>query len=190
MMTKALFHTISCLAWDIPALEPTGCWMGPCLGASDPICWLPGEFIPMNTPWYLCHKCLCSQGKLPLLPPLPSQEALQDQQVGQVQAPMKLFFLLVPVHLRFFLCTSFKNEVSISPSLVGEVHLRHTGLQSQALGACLQDAGLGLKTLTPVGEPLKYNYSLVCGSPTWGVWNLIILQVLPIHLVVVPSLCL
>lgn len=103
---------------------------------------------------------------------------------------MKLFFLLVPVHLRFFLCTSFKNEVSISPSLVGEVHLRHTGLQSQALGACLHDAGLGLKTLTPVGEPLKYNYSLVCGSPTWGVWNLIILQVLPIHLVVVPSLCL
>ena len=58
--------------------------------------------MPINTPQYLCHKCLCPQGKLPHPPPLPSQETLQDQQVGQVQTLMKLLlFLLVPVHLRF-----------------------------------------------------------------------------------------
>ena len=44
---------------------------------------------------------------------------------------------------------------------------------------------MGLRTLTPVGEPLPYNYSPVCGSPTWGVWNLIISQVCPSY----PSHC-
>ena len=41
---------------------------------------------------------------------------------------------------------------------------------------------MGLRTLTPVGELLQYNYSPVCGSPTWRVWDLIILQVCPSYL--------
>ena len=32
----------------------------------------------------------------------------------------------------------------------------------------------GLRTLTPLGEPLQYNYSPVCRSPIWRVWDLII----------------
>ena len=38
--------------------------------------------------------------------------------------------------------------------------------------------------LSPTGELLRYNCSPVCGSPTWGVWDLIILSVRPsYHLV-------
>ena len=36
------------------------------------------------------------------------------------------------------------------------------------------DVGLG-----PMGELVQYNCSPVCGSPTWGVWGLIILCVCP-----------
>ena len=35
----------------------------------------------------------------------------------------------------------------------------------------------GLRTLTLVGEPLQYNYSPVCGLPTWAVWDLIVTKV-------------
>lgn len=34
----------------------------------------------------------------------------------------------------------------------------------------------GLRTLTPVRRALWYSYFLVCGSPTWQLWYLIILQ--------------
>ena len=54
-----------------------------------------------------------------------------------------------------------------------------------------EEHNVGLTTLTPVGEPLQYNYFLVCGSPIWQVWNLIILQKHPsCHLIVASSLSL
>ena len=37
----------------------------------------------------------------------------------------------------------------------------------------------GLRALTPVGQPLQYNYSPICGSPTQQVWDLITSQVCP-----------
>ena len=50
---------------------------------------------------------------------------------------------------------------------------------------------VGLRTLSPVGEPLQYNYFPVCGSPTQWVWDLSILQKHPwYHLVVASSLSL
>ena len=48
---------------------------------------------------------------------------------------------------------------------------------------------MGLRTLTPMGGLLQYNYSPVCGSPTWRVWDLIILQVCPSYLSHCSSLC-
>lgn len=38
---------------------------------------------------------------------------------------------------------------------------------------------MGLRTLTPVGKLLQYNYSPVCGLPTQGLWDLIVSQVYP-----------
>ena len=48
---------------------------------------------------------------------------------------------------------------------------------------------VGLRTFTPVGEPLQDNYFQVCGSPTWQIWELALLRVHPsYHLVVASSL--
>lgn len=41
---------------------------------------------------------------------------------------------------------------------------------------------VGLRFLTPVGEPLQYNDFLVCGSPTLRVWDLMTLQARPYYL--------
>ena len=43
------------------------------------------------------------------------------------------------------------------------------------------EPNVGLGTLTPVGESLQYNYSPVCGSPTAGVWDLILWRVRPAY---------
>ena len=84
------------------------------------------------------------------------------------------------------LCVSFKSEVPISPSPVRFLQLSPVGLQSQMFwGLFLMqephagEPDMGLRTLTPVGEPLQYNYSPIRGLPTWGVWDLIILRVRP-----------
>ena len=42
------------------------------------------------------------------------------------------------------------------------------GLISPMLDPWAGEPNVGLRTLTPVGEPLQYNYSAVWGSPIWG----------------------
>ena len=50
---------------------------------------------------------------------------------------------------------------------------------------------IGLISLTSLGEPLWYNYFLVCELPTWWVWDLTVWQKHPsYHLVVASSLSL
>ena len=66
---------------------------------------------------------------------------------------------------------AFKNEVSISPSPVGFLELGHTGLQSKCSGGLVflgqeswaGESDMGLRTLSPVGKSLQYNYSPVVG---------------------------
>ena len=82
----------------------------------------------------------------------------------------------------------FKNEVFISPSPVGLPKLSLTGLQSQTLWGLVflvqdpwaKERDMGLSSLTPVGEPLQCNYSLVCGSPIWGCMVLDYITSLPL----------
>ena len=70
------------------------------------------------------------------------------------------------------------SPVELQPS-------RLTGLQKlNALGApppiarhSGREPDVELRTLTPMGELLQYNYSPVCWLHTCGVWDLIILQV-------------
>ena len=91
------------------------------------------------------------------------------------------------------LCASFKSKVCIYPSPLGLPNLRLAVLQSQMLQWLVFPvhdpwAGkpdVGLRTLTPVGEPLQYNFSPVCGLPPLGMWDLIILRVCPSY----PSCC-
>ena len=80
-----------------------------------------------------------------------------------------------------------ESEVYVPPNPVGLLQLSPTGFQSQmfwGLILLMLDLGLGsqtvgLRTLTPVEEPLQYNYSPVCGLPTPGGWDLIISPVYP-----------
>ena len=91
---------------------------------------------------------------------------------------MLLHLPLVLVH------TTSKSGVSVSFSpveLLQSGPVGPVGLQSQILWLLLlmldPQAGepiIGLRTLTPVGEPLQYNYSPVCGFPTLGIRNLIV----------------
>ena len=81
------------------------------------------------------------------------------------------------------LCASSKNGVSASPSPVELLQSSPAGLQSQMLWGLLPlmpdpqagEPDMGLRTLTPVGELLQYNYSPVCGLPTQRLWALFIL---------------
>lgn len=74
------------------------------------------------------------------------------------------------------LCASFKSEVSVSPSPMELLHSSPTSLQSQMLSGLFflmpdpktGEPNLGLRSLTPVSKPLRYNFP-VCGSPTWHV---------------------
>ena len=46
---------------------------------------------------------------------------------------------------------------------------------------------VGLRTFTPVGELLQYNYFPVCGLPIWWLWDLILLLLSPSYPLVVAS---
>ena len=51
-----------------------------------------------------------------------------------------------------------------------------------------REPNTGLKTLTPVSEPLQYSYFLFCGLPTWPAWVAYITYSAPYHLNVASSL--
>ena len=123
----------------------------------------------------------CDRGRRPraiqrgLQPPLtpPPQETLRDPQVGQARcargpgAP----------------CAS---GLSVSPSSVQLLCSSPAGVTAKCSGAPPPDtrprAGepdVGLGALTPVGAPLRRNYSPVCRSPCPGVWDLVISLVHP-----------
>ena len=139
----------------------------------------------MNISRYTHHQCLCLYTEPQPRPASPGP--LQDQQVGLAQAPMKSRLLpWVPGHTRPCVCPSRVKSVFWSP--VEYLWSSPAGLRSSKLWGflfpmpVLQDRkpDIELRILTPVGELLRYNNSLVCGLPTHGVWDwLIILQVYP-----------
>lgn len=79
---------------------------------------------------------------------------------------MKLLLLPFGPGKHEIFCVLFKNEVSVSPSPVGLLQLSPTDHQSQVLWGHLflmmdpcqsGKPDIGLRTLTPVGEPLQFN---------------------------------
>lgn len=76
------------------------------------------------------------------------------------------------------LCMPFKSEVSISYSPLGVLKLSPTGLKSQLFWGLSSQCrsprpGMGLRILTPVGEPLYYDYYPVCprsATSGYGTW--------------------
>ena len=94
------------------------------------------------------------------------------------------------------LCVPCKHRVAVSLGPVEFLRLNPTGLQSQILwGLLLQlpdpqatKPYVGLRTFTPLGELLWYNYFPVCGLPTWHAWDLLLSRLCPsYHLAVASS---
>ena len=112
--------------------------------------------------------------------PLFTQEILQEPQGGLTQIPMGFPLLLWDlVHMSTpSLCAPFKSNVPISSSPMELVCRSPTGPQHQKVQGLLflmpdpqlWDPDLGLRTLNPMGEPLRYCYFPVCEPPTWRVW--------------------
>ena len=127
----------------------------------------PAELTSMNTPQYFFHHCSCPHSEpQPSLGDLSPQEALQSQKVGLGQVPMKSLLFPCPVHMRPCLLPS-KSVVCLSP--VKCLGSRSTGIQSQILcwgfllpvpDAQTGESDVELRTVTPMGEPLWYNYFL------------------------------
>ena len=99
---------------------------------------------------------------------------LQDQLVGLVQTPMKLLLFPLGPSVHKTLYVICRNKVPVS-LLVEFLQSSPISLQSQMLWGSLlpmshpqtREPEMGPSTLTPVGEPLQYNYFSVCGLPTW-----------------------
>ena len=119
-----------------------------------------------------CCQCLCPQGELQL-PPASLGDSPRSAGRSDPGSYQMFAFALGPKACEI-LCVPLKSKVSISPSSLGLPKLSPAGLQSQMLWGLVflvQDpwAGtpdVGLRPLTLVGEPLQWNYSPVCGSPT------------------------
>ena len=103
-----------------------------------------------------------------------------------------------PVHVKESLSVPFKSGVSVSPSPVELLCTSPAGPQCQMLPGLLlprpDSPGVGtrrgLRTLTPVGEPLQYSSFPVCGLPTWWLWGCLYHTISPPLLSMWPSLCL
>ena len=151
----------------------------------------------MNIPWGLCHQCPCPHSE--------PQAALASSgypprltgrsgpgSYGVTALPW------VPVHMKP--CVHPPRVESVFPPVLWSSCTQAPlafkakcsgGSSSQCQTPRLGEPDVGFRTLTPVGEPLQYNYFPVCMSSTWHVWDLIVSQKCPsYHLVVASSLSL
>ena len=120
-----------------------------------------------------CCQCLCPQGE-PQLPPA-SLQGNSPTPVGR-SGPGSYQITAFSLGSRTcqILCAPFKSQVSVSPSPLSLRKLSLADLQSQMLWGLVflvldswaAEPDVGPRTLTPVGEPLQYNDSPVCGLPT------------------------
>ena len=100
-----------------------------------------------------------------------------------VQSPMGSLLLPLGPDAHTTLCVPSKSRVSISRSPVDVLPSNPTSLQSLILWEFLLPLldpqvgkpDVGLRTFTPVGGLLWYNFSPVCESPTQWLWDLILL---------------
>ena len=169
----------------IPALELTGYWVGPGLGAKIVASGRAhlNEYFPVYPPpvslsshWTTATPCLPRSSPRPAGKPGPGSYEVMALALGP--------------RAHKTLCVPFKSEVFVFCSPMEFLWSSPPGPQSQRLWGflfpmpVLQDRkpDIELRILTPVGELLWYNNSLVYGErlPTHGVWDwLIILQVYP-----------
>ena len=106
-------------------------------------------------------------------PPLPPKETLHDQVVGLAQAPMKsLLFPWFPVHLKPCVHPP-RVELPFPPVLCSSYDQAPVAFKAKRSGSStsqcqtsqVEEPDMERRILTPVGEPLWYNYFPVCELP-------------------------
>ena len=102
----------------------------------------------LNVPYYVCLQYLCPQGELQLLlaPPRDSPRPAGRCSPGSYQ--ITAFALGPSVHE--ILCVLLKSEACMSPGFLGLVFLMPDPWPGEP--------DTGLRAISPVGEPLLYNY--------------------------------
>ena len=153
---KLCSSLVSCLAWGISALAPTGCWVRPGLSANEPRCQLPTQC------WSVCVflNMSASSGWAAARCPLHLHPASPGHSPAGGSGPgsYEITALALGPGACEILCVPFKSEVSISPSPVGLLQLSPAGLQFQMLW--------GLVFLVPdlwAGEPDIWLKTHSCG---------------------------
>ena len=92
----------------------------------------------------------------------------------------------------------FKSRLSVSPSPMELLHTSPAGPQGQVLCGLLLpmpdpqawEPNMGLRTLPPLGESLRYSYFTVGGLPAWRVWGCLYGLIVPLIVLMWPPLCL
>ena len=163
--------------------------------------WLYGRFngglMPRRTFQDFCCQCPWPCGETLLTHACTGDTPTLAGSFGSVSCGVTAPFLWVFVHTRFCLCPS-RLESHFPQSCGSPIIKSHRTSKSDSLEipSPLSDpqAGkpdMGFRMFTTVGELLWYYCSPVCGSPSWWVWDLILLWLHPsCHLVAASSLSL
>ena len=159
---------IGCLAWDVPELEPIGCWVG-LMAASG---WAHSNEwkLPRTAAASLCS---CSHSASPL-------ETFQYYDVDPDQSLTGSLLFSTGYWCTWdFVCTLQKGSLCFFKSLGISAIKPCWSSKPDSLGALTPvvgcpgwEAWLWLRIFTPAGELLWYNCFPVCGLPTWWVWDL------------------
>ena len=125
--------------------------------------------------WDLCIQCASSTISHSH-PCLPRKSSKNRRQVWP-RFSWNLCFALGPVHMKSFVCLSRMESPPVLWSSYAQALLALSAKCQMLWGRPLpmpdpqvKEPDVGLRILTPVGEPLWYSYFPVCGLPTRQVW--------------------
>ena len=148
--------------------------------------------MPMST-LYLHHKCPCFHSE-PQPPPISPGDPLRPAGRSVPGSYGVTTLPWVPTHVKSCVCPP--RLQSLSPPVLwsscDQAQLAFKAKCSRGSSSPLPDPqtgepDMGLRTLTPLRELLRYDYFPVCGLPTCLAWDLIVLQMHPSYCLVMAS---
>lgn len=145
-----------------------------------------------------CCQCPCAHGEHLLMHASTGDPPGLARRSGSASCGITAPFIWVLMHTLFCLCCPPKAESLFSPVLWKSCkHIPLTfkvRFPGDSLSFCqIPWAGkpdMGLRTLTTVGEFLRYYRSADCGLPTWWVWDFILSCWCPSYHLIAASLSL
>ena len=158
-MNRAVFLPVNCLAWVVPALEPTGCWVEPSFGTKTPDSKRAhaNEYSPVS----LISSILVP--RVSHIHTLSSQGKLQDEQVGLTQTPVSSrLLLLVSVCTRAGVCPL--RAESQFPSICRAPPVKPTAFRAKLPGAFSSRCQTPQPGEPHMGSELSHLYKKFCNK--------------------------